>query len=703
MAVSPDETRLGPDAGRDTSVDTMDPSDAGDADVEDTGSDTGSDTGDAGDAGDAGDTGPAPDCLSDDECPPRAFASASCVAGSCEYECRSDHDDCDGDPENGCETELSTVTDCGGCGVVCEDAPSATVGCDMGLCALSCDDGFDDCNETYADGCEADLRTASTCGTCELACDAGEVCADASCLLDCPAGTTLCGDACVTTDTDASHCGGCDVVCSFANATAACSDATCGIAACDPNFDDCDGSLANGCETRIDTIIDCGSCGTACSLPNASALCSAGGCRVDECLPGYADCDAVPENGCETPTNTLTDCDACGVTCGADNATTSCATGTCELVACDPGYADCAGGISDGCEQDILSDAGNCGGCGVVCAAEASSTVACSAGSCEYACRSGAGDCNSDLGSGGDGCETDVTSDASNCGACGATCSLANASELCMASTCRVMTCDAGYGNCDSSEMNGCETDVTIDVANCGSCGNACPAEDNAAPSCGASACSLTCDSGFSDCNSNLGDDEDGCEVDTMTDPVNCGGCGMGCMFDNASAVCDLASCGLDSCDPGFCDIDVEEANGCEVELDAALSCTGRTLTRVNGDSNVGNGPFSVRAVASTTVVVPVREVRFGLNDLSVRFDLDVPAGVDYDLVAWCEGCEDDDEELRSSNGPGMPESILVKWADDSGDNSRAITARVIYIGGNACEPWELTYTGNRAGSRTCD
>jgi hypothetical protein len=49
--------------------------------------------------------------------------TASCVAGRCELTCRNDgigDTDCDGDPDNGCETKTFTDTkNCGACGKVC--------------------------------------------------------------------------------------------------------------------------------------------------------------------------------------------------------------------------------------------------------------------------------------------------------------------------------------------------------------------------------------------------------------------------------------------------------------------------------------------------------------------------------------------------------------------------------------------------------
>src|SRR5690606_20887047 len=118
---------------------------------------------------------------------------------------------------------------------------------------------------------------------------------------------------------------------------------------------------ANGCETRLDTLTDCGACGMPCSLPNATATCAGGTCAIAACQPGWGNCDGDDANGCETRLDTLTDCGACGMMCTRDNAEASCATGTCQIAACAPGYANCDGLDANGCERSTrtTSDCGD--------------------------------------------------------------------------------------------------------------------------------------------------------------------------------------------------------------------------------------------------------------------------------------------------------------------------------------------------------
>ena len=56
-----------------------------------------------------------------------------------------------------------------------------------------------------------------------------------------------------------------------------------------------------------------------------------------------------------------------------------------------------------------------------------------------------------------------------------------------------------------------------------------------------------------------------GC-VDTVSDPLNCGGCGRTCVVANASAACVAGRCAVGACARGFSDADGDAENGCEFE-----------------------------------------------------------------------------------------------------------------------------------------
>ncbi len=87
-------------------------------------------------------------------------------------------------------------------------------------------------------------------------------------------------------------------------------------------------SCGGVCTSLLTDPKNCGACGNACSLPNATAFCSSGLCWVESCTLGWGDCDGVFSNGCET--NTLTNsknCGGCFISCQGG---TTCSSGQCR-------------------------------------------------------------------------------------------------------------------------------------------------------------------------------------------------------------------------------------------------------------------------------------------------------------------------------------------------------------------------------------
>ncbi|MCE9671734.1 hypothetical protein LY474_28390 [Myxococcus stipitatus] len=70
---------------------------------------------------------------------------------------------------------------------------------------------------------------------------------------------------------------------------------------CPPGTADCDGRSSNGCEVDLTTNPNhCGTCGNACQdNPYADGVCVAATCG-NTCAPGYYDCDGNTTNGCES-------------------------------------------------------------------------------------------------------------------------------------------------------------------------------------------------------------------------------------------------------------------------------------------------------------------------------------------------------------------------------------------------------------------
>lgn len=105
--------------------------------------------------------------------------SIVCDDSGCE--CATGRGDCDGEPDNGCETDLSDPEHCGACDNVCENGACVDLAC-------TCEGNFLECDGDPATVCETDVATSSEhCGVCGRSC-AGEACAEGLCVPQ-PVGT----------------------------------------------------------------------------------------------------------------------------------------------------------------------------------------------------------------------------------------------------------------------------------------------------------------------------------------------------------------------------------------------------------------------------------------------------------------------------------------------------------------------------------
>jgi hypothetical protein len=185
---------------------------------------------------------------------------------------------------------------------------------------------------------------AQTCGN--GTCDSGETCS--SCPADCGACQT-CGNS-VIEGTEQCDCGtnGCTsaelggATCASRmgagytgtlNCTTSCTfNTSLCVASCTPN---CAGKAcgSDGCG---------GNCGT-CSLGNATPLCNATNqCAVSSCIPGYANCNGRSSDGCETQLGINATCANCTNACPVSQTCTNyvCTTpqsGTCGGATCKTG------------------------------------------------------------------------------------------------------------------------------------------------------------------------------------------------------------------------------------------------------------------------------------------------------------------------------------------------------------------------------
>jgi hypothetical protein len=232
--------------------------------------------------------------------------------------CNGADDDCDEQIDEGStlcpQNEPFAISACSSVGGVTRCRVTA---CTIGR--LDCDDDPD---------CETAIA-AEHCGSCDTACDVGDVCAQTAgsgtgydCLdrNQCPGTTEVCGSSCVDKQTDPAFCGDCGTACAqLPNAIPACEGGDCQLD-CAEGYASCNGDEPDddGCETNVLTdVMHCGGCeglNTACpSRDNAETFCDDGICAF-RCMDGFLNCNESMTDGCETPIG-KDDCYACDNAC----------------------------------------------------------------------------------------------------------------------------------------------------------------------------------------------------------------------------------------------------------------------------------------------------------------------------------------------------------------------------------------------------
>lgn len=176
---------------------------------------------------------------------------------------------------------------------------------------------------------------------------------------------------------------------------------------------------------------------------------------------------------------------------------------------------------------------------------------------------------------GANGCDTDISNDIKNCGGCAMKCPLPpHGDPVCTDSTCGVTNCETTYKDCNGSADDGCEIDTARDPNNCGSCGNKCAGGANGNAACVAGKCLIVCNAPYLDCN---GDPSDGCETNTDADTQNCGSCNNVCPTPaNGSAACSAGTCIVSSCTAPFLTCQPGPVNRCETNTSNDVNnCSG--------------------------------------------------------------------------------------------------------------------------------
>jgi len=416
----------------------------------------------------------------------------------------------------------------------------------------------------------------------------------------------------------------------------------------------CEGPLAECCPEG--SVCD----GTRCVCPDGLVACDGNllnGCNCEGCLLPNVECDGSPETFCETNvSNDPANCGACGASCPSLPADVPevegivCEMGQCVL-ACEADFADCDGVPETGCEVNTDTDSRHCGGCGITC----TGFEVCEDGACECArgtlgTRLNCSECGDTCTSGRDCFETDdsteedkkyvcrcpdgevqcngrcveTESNDRHCGGCGMPCGQGAAciGGVCEcaddASTdCRHPQACCGSLGCQSDPMcpniqcgpgtvkcgNTCVSDILSDPFHCGACGNACSADEVCVQGecrCGNDPATAELCSGPFVCRTPGGSIEPRCDCpmgercppfdqcfDTLSDPQHCGDCLTSCTsgpnVDPAgNSQCIAGQCQL-ACAATFADCDNDPKNGCESDLNiglpVAVGSTGGLIT----------------------------------------------------------------------------------------------------------------------------
>lgn len=104
--------------------------------------------------------------------------------------CPAGFADCDNNPNNGCESNLNSPNTCGSCNNFCPPTQNGTRTCSASTCGVICANNFGDCDGVLFNGCEARLTSPTSCGACSTVCSMSQSCSNQMCAA-CPASRTL--------------------------------------------------------------------------------------------------------------------------------------------------------------------------------------------------------------------------------------------------------------------------------------------------------------------------------------------------------------------------------------------------------------------------------------------------------------------------------------------------------------------------------
>ncbi|MBK6697562.1 MAG: hypothetical protein IPG50_36070 [Myxococcales bacterium] len=175
------------------------------------------------------------------------------------------------------------------------------------------------------------------------------------------------------------------------------------------------------------------------------------------------------------------------------------------------------------------------------------------------------------------------------------------------------LTCKGARADCNKRANDGCEVDTSSNPKHCGACGKTC----SGGQVCASGKCSASCPTGLDNCG--------GACVDVQASAEHCGGCGKACATSaNATAVCSAAKCGLECiagftpCAAGCCSgptppplqtgptLSAGGNHTCAVTASAGLKCWGSNGSGKLGDNTLTDRKAAVQVSGLTANVVAV-------------------------------------------------------------------------------------------------
>jgi hypothetical protein len=461
------------------------------------------------------------------QCPPGDV----CTGGACRLTCSPGLVNCNGS----CIDPNTNTTFCGASGtcVGSDQGSSCQAGymCSQGVCALQCQAGLVDCNSVCINpltdrnycGASGSCSTLATQGT---VCVAGQVCTGgndagvaSTCQLSCKSTEVECNGSCIDPTTDSFFCG-------------ATPGGTCNDVAPGANYQgvNCSGNTG----TKGSTCVS-----GACTCPGGDVIC---GTSCIDPTTSNTNCGAKPPAGPNTggcSSAVSSDPNYAGQTCGP---LSQCGPGpdgpTC-LSTCTGGGTQCNldGGGTPYCANTV-SDNNNCGSCGNPCPALTTCGLDGGVGACNSTCSPGQTACPGAVFPNPTNpyCAA-LATDTNNCGAaaadgCGHVCT---SPLLCSNGTC-VSSCSAPDNTFCPGPPAQC-SDTTTDNANCGACGSVCATNNCVSSVCCPPGATQVCGGSCSNGN---------------TDPNNCGACGTVCTGLTPACLTGTSSPAAPAC--GVCD-----------------------------------------------------------------------------------------------------------------------------------------------------